>query len=45
MQAINTNPIRYSDGKFGSSISSNTFRGVEKPKQKKCFSGLRNQLI
>ena len=34
-QAINTNPIKYGDGKFCSSISLNTFRGVEKPKEKK----------
>ena len=30
-QAINTNPIKYGDGKFCSSISLNAFRGVEKP--------------
>ena len=36
-QAINTNPIKYGDEKFYSSISLNTFRGVEKLKGKKEF--------
>ena len=36
-QAINTNPIKYGDGMFCSSISLNAFRGVEKPKGKKEF--------
>ena len=36
-RAINTNPIKYGDEKFYSSISLNTFRGVEKPKEKKEF--------